>query len=110
MTDNTGSTDDSDDDDIYNDPQTIGSDVSGRIAQPDDTDERQEGSGSSIANNPLVPERTQYDLDNRGTLDEVEDGSQAPGGEDHGVKEGTYDASNDQLANIETADEADGTR
>jgi hypothetical protein len=97
-----------DDDDFYDDPATMGDDVADLIAKPDDTGVP--GDEVRPTKYPLTPERDDYDLENRGTLSEVEDGSRAPGGEDHEAREDSYEPENDQEANIDTGDEHDDTR
>jgi hypothetical protein len=109
MADNTDKTDDTvKTDEFYDDPETMGIDTSKEIAKRDDVG----APGEVVADSkyPLTPERSDYDLKHRGTLSDVEDGTRAPGGEDHQVREGAYEPVNDQEANIDTSDEHDTTR
>lgn len=96
MTDKTDKTTSTNaDDDFYDDDETMGVDISAQIAKPDDTGVA--GDEVRDPKYPLEPERSDYDLKNRGTISEVEEGS-------------GYEADNDQEANIDTPDERDGSR
>jgi hypothetical protein len=104
MADTTDKTDDNDD--FYDDPATMGEDMTRKILEHDNELELND----ELSQTPLVPERTAYDLEHRGTLDEVEEAIHEPGGEDHDVPEGGYESSNDQGADMDPTDSKDNTR
>src|SRR5206468_13117325 len=92
----------SNDDDFYDDPQTMG-DGAGGITEPDELpkDERDD-----LSQTPYLPERDDEDDGGRGALDEVEEPTDEP--TDHEPDAEKFHPDNDGLGGVVPSDERDG--
>jgi hypothetical protein len=95
------------DDDIYDDPATIGDTDDEVNGQPDDTPPADADDPSQSI---YMPEKNTTGLDDRGDMDEVEE---ADGTAKHDEMDGSYpedeDSDADHLGDVIPSDEDDGT-
>jgi hypothetical protein len=90
------------DDDFYNDPQTMGGDNSD-LTEPSDLPENQR---DDLSQTPYLPEHDKEDEDGRGVLDELEEPTDEP--TDHEPDAEKFHPDNDSLGGVVPNDERDG--